>query len=201
MPGRNGAIIRQEKAWNNVPQTYKVWLAVDNAADLPEKAGAFISWLNSLSGYQRLEDSFNPDVYRLAYYNGGQEITNNFMQYGEAVISFNCRPEYFLKTGEQVRALNSGDPIYNPTRFEAAPLLHIEGAGNVSITLGSATITAQITDYINIDCERMNAYRLPAENMNAKVSGTFPILAPGANAVTISGSVNAATIKPRFYNI
>ena len=201
IPGRNGAIIRQQKAWNNVPQNYKVWLAVDHAHELPEKAGAFVAWLNSLEGYQRLEDSFMPGVYRLAYYNGGQEITNNFMQYGEATISFNCRPEYFQKSGENSRPLNNGEPVYNPTRFDAAPLLHIEGSGNISITLGAATITAQVVDYINIDCERMNAYRLPAENMNDKVWGTFPVLKPGVNAVTITGIVNAATITPRFYNI
>ena len=201
VPGRNGSIIRQENAWSNVPQEYKVWLAVDHAAELPEKAGAFCAWLNSLTGYQRLEDSFMPDVYRLAYYNGGQEITNHFMQYGEATISFTCRPEYFQKTGEQPRPLNSGEPIYNPTRFEAAPLLHIEGSGNISITIGAKTMTAQVVDYINIDCERMNAYRLPAENMNNKVAGTFPTLAPGVNVVTITGTVNAATFTPRFYNI
>ena len=201
VPGRNGAIIRQQKAWNNVPQAYKIWIAAEHDYELPEKAAALAAWLNSLEGYQRLEDSFMPGVYRLAYYNGGQEITNNFMQYGEATISFNCRPEYFQKDGEQPRPLNNGEPIYNPTRFDAAPLLHIEGSGTISVTLGAATITAQVTDYINIDCERMNAYRLPAENMNDKVWGIFPTLKPGVNAVTITGLVNAATITPRFFNI
>ena len=201
VPGRNGAIIRQQKAWNNVPQAYKIWIAAEHDYELPEKAAALAAWLNSLEGYQRLEDSFMPGVYRLAYYNGGQEITNNFMQYGEATISFNCRPEYFQKDGEQPRPLTSGEPIYNPTRFDAAPLLHIEGSGTISVTLGAATITAQVTDYINIDCERLNAYRLPAENMNDKVWGTFPTLKPGVNAVTITGLVDAATITPRFFNI
>ena len=131
VPGRNGAIIRQQKAWNNVPQAYKIWIAAEHDYELPEKAAALAAWLNSLEGYQRLEDSFMPGVYRLAYYNGGQEITNNFMQYGEATISFNCRPEYFQKDGEQPRPLTSGEPIYNPTRFDAASLLHIEGSGTI----------------------------------------------------------------------
>ena len=200
IPGRNGSIIFQQDAWNNVTRSYKVWVAVDHADDLPDRINAFTAWLNSVTGYQRLEDSFEPEVFRLAYFNGGANVSNELMQYGETTISFTCRPERFYKSGEQVQPLASGQ-IYNDTRFEAKPLIHLEGSGNITVTIGSKTIVANVTDHINIDCERMNAYRLPAENRNNKITGTFPTIASGTNTVTVSGSVTDATIVPRYYTI
>lgn len=201
VPGRNGVVLFQQDAFADVPRQYKVALAVDQAEDLPGKIDAVIAWLNSNTGYTRLEDSFEPDAFRLAYYNGGDSFTNNMMQYGEATISFTCKANIYYKSGENVLSLTNGTPVYNPTRYKAAPLIHIEGSGSVSLTLGANTITATLTDYINIDCETMNAYRQPAENMNNKIGGDFPELAPGSNAVAFSGSISKIEIIPRFYTI
>ena len=201
VPGRNGAMLIQQDAWNDVPRQYKAWIAADKASELPEKVAAVAAWLNSQKGYIRLEDSFEPDLFRLAYYSGGNDFSNNMLQYGEAEINFTCRAERFQKSGEIASPLISGVPIYNATRFEAKPLIHIEGTGAVTLTLGGKVIVATITDYINIDCERMNAYRLPAENMNNKITGTFPTLAPGNNGVAITGSVSKASIIPRWFTV
>ena len=73
VPGRNGSIIFQQDAFNDVGRSYKVWLAPDEGEDLADKVSACSAWLISCTGYQRLEDSFEPDVYRLAYYNGGND--------------------------------------------------------------------------------------------------------------------------------
>ena len=64
-----------------------------------------------------------------------------------------------------------------------------------------SVIVGPVSLDINIDCERMNAYRLPAENRNNKITGTFPTIASGTNTVTVSGSVTDATIVPRYYTI
>lgn len=201
VPGRNGVILHQEDAWEDVARVYNVALAVDEAADYSDMIDEFLAWLNSVKGYQRLEDNFKPDIFRLAYYNGGGEVKNNFLQYGEASVPFTCRPEKFLKSGETPRPLTNGGTIENPTRYTAKPLLYIQGSGNVSITINGATITAQLTDYLYIDCESMNAYRQASENMNNKISGDFPTLAPGQSTISTSGTITAATITPRFYTI
>ena len=201
VPGRNGAIIVQEEAWEDVPRPYKVWLAEDGNDTLAEKVDAFEAWLNSQSGYTRLEDNFEPDVFRLAYYSGGDGFTNELTQYGEATLSFTCRAERFLKIGETAIAVSDGDVIENPTRFTSKPLIHIEGSGEVIITIGHKTMIATVTDYINIDCERMDAYRLEAENMNLYISGAFPTLAPGENGVAITGNATLVTITPRYFTV
>ena len=185
LPGRNGSILFQDGSFEDVTRSYRVWIA-ERDNDLATKINAFTAWLYSKSGYTRLEDNFEPDVYRLAYYSGSNDISNELTQYGETTLTFTCRPERFLKSGEDAISVSNGDKLTNLTRFSAKPLIHIEAVGTVNVTINGVTITATVTDYINIDCERMNAYRLPSENKNDKITGAFPVIVPGANAVAIS---------------
>jgi phage-related protein len=90
----------------------------------------------------------------------------------------------------------------NPTRFASKPLIHIEGTGTVTVSINGTSITAtDLVDYINIDCDRMDAYRLANENRNDKISGSFPTIAPGSNGIGITGSVTKVTITPRYFTI
>lgn len=198
--GRNGSIIYQDGSFDDVTRSYKVWIAEEHN-DLVDKVNAVSGWLYSKTGYQRLEDSFEPDVFRLAYYNGSGNISNELMMFGETTISFTCRPERFLKSGEEVVTVVNADKIYNPTRFEAKPLIHIEGSGTVSISISGKALTASISDYINIDCDRLDAYRLPSENKNSTISGTFPTLIAGTNTISLTGSISKCTIQPRYFTI
>ena len=200
VPGRNGAVVFQDDAWEDVVRSYNVWIA-EGVQPLSVKVSAFEAMLNSMKGWQRLEDSFEPDVFRLAYYSGGNDFSNKMTQYGEATINFTCRPERFLKTGEQEITVINNQKIVNQTRFTAKPLIHIEGSGTVTVAIGGNTISASITDYINIDCETMNAYRLAAENKNSDISGSFPKIIPGENTVGITGTTTKVTIVPRYFTI
>lgn len=200
IPGRNGSVLFQEDAFEDVTRSYRVWLAEDNG-DLTDKVNAFTAWLYSKKGYTRLEDSFEPDIFRLGYYSGGQNVSNEMTQYGETTISFVCRPERFYKSGEMPIDVTGGTDLFNPTRFNAKPLIHIEGSGVVTVEIGNKTITADIVDYINIDCDRQNAYREPTENKNNLISGSFPIIEPGTNEVTITGTVTKVEVTPRYYTI
>lgn len=201
VPGRNGSILHQENAFEDVTRSYKVWVSEGVNESLPSKVTAISEWLYSKIGYQRLEDSFEPDVFRLGYYNGGSDFSNEMLQYGETTLSFTCRPERFLKSGEDVIEFHSNDIIYNPTRFEAKPLIHIEGSGAITINVNGLAMVCAVSDYINIDSDRMNAYRLPSENKNGSISGTFPTLKMGDNIITLSGNVTKATLIPRYYTI
>lgn len=201
VPGRNGAVIFNEGSYEDTIRNYKVWVAKDREESLPEIVDAMSSWLYSKSGYVRLEDSFEPDVFRMAYYVGGQEVTSRMLQFGETTLPFICRAERFFKDAEQEQIVSNGDAIYNPTRYESKPLIHIEGSGSVSISIQGVTMTATISDYINIDSDRMNAYRLPSENKNNTISGTFPTIKSGTNTIATTGTVTKVTIVPRYFTI
>lgn len=201
VPGRNGSILFQQNAFEDVTRTYKVWVSEGND-NLVDKVNAISAWLFSKTGYQRLEDSFEPDVFRLAYYSGGNEFSNQLLMAAEADLSFTCRPERFYKDGENEVSVSNGDKMFNTTRFASKPLIHIEGTGTVTVSIAGTTITAKdLVDYINIDCDRMDAYRLPSENRNDKISGTFPTIVSGSNTIAITGSVTKVTIKPNYYTI
>lgn len=199
VPGKNGAILAQEDAFDDVPVSYKLWTTREGA-DLATRVNNFTSWLYSKKGYLRLEDDFNLDVYRLAYVDGGKEFTNELMLWGETTATFICRPECYLKSGEQSIDISGGAVIYNPTRYASRPLIHIEGNGIVTLKIGAQTLTADVDGYINIDVDAMNAYKGENENRNNKVSGTFPQLFPEDNTITITGATSAYII-PRFYLI
>ena len=210
VPGRTGDVVFQEDAWEDVPRPYNVFIAEDLQEDsggnisgtLAERVDNFEAMLNSKTGYQRLEDNFEPDVYRRAYYSGGDGFTNELLAVGRATINFTCDARRFLKSGETPIQVSNGDSIINPTRFKSKPLIHIEASNKtIGITINGKTITAVVADYINIDCEKMNAYRLAAENKNADISGDFPTIASGSNAITITGTPTKVTIKPNWFII
>ena len=212
IPGRNGSIIFQQDAFEDVERSYNVWVDENTDYDsggtpisgtLPERVAAFTSWLNSKTGYQELEDSFETNYFRLAYYSGGNDFSNEMMAVGRSKLTFMCRPERFLKSGKTAVTVTNGTTLTNPTKFTAKPLIHIEvsSSATIGITLGGKTISAQVTDYINIDCESMNAYRQATENKNDKITGTFPVMPSGANTVSITGSPSLVQITPRYFVI
>ena len=204
VPGRNGSVLFQENAWEDVTRTYSVWLDEDiaNNKSLADKVNDYQAALNSLTGYQMLTDNFEPDVYRLAYYSGGDQFTNEMTQYGRANLRFVCRPERFLVSGADAVEVDDGDTLTNPTPFASKPLIHIEASNEtIEVSIGGKTITAEVTDYINIDCERMNAYRLPVENRNDKISGTFPTIPSGSNTIGITGNYTKVEITPNYFTI
>ena len=202
-PGRNGSVIFQQDAWDDVVKSYDVWLDESGDSSLEEKVNAFEALLNSQKGYTRLEDSFSPEFFRLAYYSGGDSFSNEMTMYGKATLKFTCRAEKFLKSGEQAITVVNGDKINNPTRFVCKPLIHIEvsSATTITVSIGGVSIVANVTDYINIDCEKQNAYRLTTENKNSDISGTFPTIAPGVNSIGVTGTASLITITPRFFTI
>ena len=209
--GRNGSILFQDGSFDDVTRTYRVFITEDEqydsggslvSGDLASRVYAFSEWLYSKNGYQELTDNFEPDIYRLAYYSGGQNVTDNLLMYGETDIQFTCRPERFYTSGKTAETHTNGDTITNPTKYTSKPLIHIEGSGTVTVTLGGKTITAVLgtTDYIDIDCDRMNAYK-GATNKNDKISGDFPVIKSGNNSLGTTGTITLLKITPRYFVI
>lgn len=97
IPGRSGDIIGSENRLMNIEITYHAFIY----ADFDNNMAAFRSFLLSLDGYQRLEDSYHPDEFRMACYTGPFDpavtVVNDA---GEFDIVFNCKPQRYLKSGE-----------------------------------------------------------------------------------------------------
>jgi len=138
IPGRNGAFALDQGRFENIEITYKAGMVDVNESNFADKMSAFRNWLCSKVGYCRLEDDYNPNEFRMAVFKNGIEVEHDFLIAGEFEITFECKPQRWLTSGETATAITSGDTVTNPTLFEAHPLLEVEGYGNINI--GSSEI-------------------------------------------------------------
>ena len=100
IPGRNGAFWQDRGRFENIEVTYHCVVGEGTKADFVSAMSDVRSWLCSPVGYCRLEDDYNPDEYRLAVYKNGLETDEPFVTGAEFEITFDCKPQRFLKSGE-----------------------------------------------------------------------------------------------------
>lgn len=116
VPGRNGSLLGNEHRLENINVSYEAFIY----SDFDNNMAAFRSFLLSLNGYKKLTDSYHPDEFRMAVYTGPfepkVERTNDC---GSFVITFSCKPQRFLFSGDTEYSLTSGsitgNPIYTDT--------------------------------------------------------------------------------------
>ena len=199
IPGRNGDIIQDNGCYKNVERTYEVSFDAPNE-DFATYANAVSAWLHSTTGYARLEDSYEPNYYRMATYQESNIFENLYNQAGTATIVFECKPQRFLKTGDNTIAIQNSLTIMNPTGFEAYPLFKVTGTSGVLTVNGNSITFASIDDFVMLDCELQDAYKENI-NKNSTISGTFPVLKTGSNTISWTGDISSVTMKPRWWTI
>lgn len=199
IPGRNGDIIQDNGSYKNVERTYEVSFDAPNE-DFATYANAVSAWLHSTIGYARLEDSYEPNYYRMAIYQESNIFENLYNQAGTATIVFECKPQRFLKTGDNAITIQNSLTIMNPTGFEAYPLFKVTGTSGVLTVNGNSITFSSIDDFVMLDCELQDAYKENI-NKNSTISGTFPVLKPGSNMISWTGGITSVTMKPRWWTI
>lgn len=200
IPGKSGDFAYDNKRFKNIDVTYKASFIYPNYESNIVDLKAFIY---SKRGYQRLEDTYHPNEYRMALYKDGLDITVDMLNmFGVFDLVFHCKPQRYLKSGETSVTLTSNGSITNPTLFNSQPLLRVYGAGVLGIGTQSIVIT-EADEYTDIDCELMDAYK-GTVSKNDKVSFsnyTFPVLVPGANAFDLGTGITSVVITPRWWTI
>jgi len=141
IPGRNGAFALDHERFENIEVTYPAGIFADNEEDFADGISSFRNMLCSRQGYCVLQDEYHPDEYRLAVYKSGLEVTSTQLKAGEFDITFTCKPQRFLTTGDTAVAVANNGTITNPTLFDAKPQLQVKGYGD--ITLGGGMISIQ----------------------------------------------------------
>lgn len=143
IPGRNGSFLLDNGRYDNIEVTYPAFNTATDKATFIANIDAFRNAIASQKGYQRLEDTFHADEYRMASFIGGLEI--NPILYNDHTsqfeIVFNCKPQRFLKSGETATSKANNSTISNLTLFDAHPLLEFTSNGSDgTINLGSQQI-------------------------------------------------------------
>lgn len=195
IPGRNGTVSFDNGRFENIQLTYPAFIS----RRFQPRIDGFRAFLAAQTGYHRLEDSYHPDEYRMALYKSGLEVLPRARNVaGSFEIKFDCKPQRWLKSGDVLKAYTSGSVLYNPTRFEALPLIICTGSGTIVLNDTEITITGN-TGEIYIDCDLQDAY-LGSTNKNNMITPDFPKLSPGGNTLTYDG-VTDVQIQPRWWTI
>lgn len=117
VPGRNGDALYDVGSYKNVTLEYEVAIAnPHNEHTFVEMSRHLSAWLHQGSGYLRLEDSYHPDEYRMAYYKDDGSITNILDQAGRITLKFIAKPQRYLTSGD---AWLPATRIYALDRFES----------------------------------------------------------------------------------
>lgn len=142
IPGRNGAFALDKGRFANIQLSYPSGIGTKNEAEFREKIEGLRNALSSKVGYQRLEDDYHGEEFRMAVYKGGLDVNPTMLKAGQFDIVFDCKPQRFLKSGEIEQSVTSGDIITNPTLFESHPLLCVEGFGEIYINDESLVVNS-----------------------------------------------------------
>jgi len=178
IPGRNGVIIREDGAYDTYSQTFQIWFRNTLNRDTFQTARDVAEWLLGASGFCRLEDTYEPEHFRLARFVGPLNVETVLKNHGRATLEFDVQPQRYLKSGETPLTFTGGSTtsITNPTQFEARPLLKF-------------TDTSTLPDYVSQTLTMQNDLRISASGeVVPVVSGTgFSVSA----AVNCAGKVSA----------
>ena len=201
VPGRSGTLLLDHGSYANIMREYDVQIVGDT--DLA-KFNALRAHLASCVGYLRLTDSFEPAHYFMAAYTEGFNMTADFAskRRGRGTITFECKPQRFLISGETAQTFTSSSMITNPTQFQSKPLLRVYGHGILGIGSTNITIAAHSGSYMDIDCETGRAYygATPLDSYVSLNTIDYPTLPAGVTGVALSG-VTRVIITPRWWEL
>ena len=199
--GRNGVLHMDNGRWSERRQEYLAYLP---GANYPARiAYARQTFGRVPKGYQRLEDSYNVDVFSLATFEDALVPESMaFRTSGLCTLAFSCRPERFLRIGEQRIRAEGPVTLVNPSGLPARPLIRVYGTGAGVLYVGGMIVYIDaLTDYVDIDSDTGDCFR-GSVNCNGDVRiQSFPILEEGTTGISFTGDITAVEITPRWWTL
>lgn len=203
IPGRNGDLLIDNGSWENTERSYEVSIG-SYRRRYYEMMNAVSEWLHSAISYVRLEDSYEPEYYRLAAYLEDVSMTNLFNRGGKATITFDCKPQRFLKLGDvPIILTEKSTTIQNPTGFASLPIITVYGTGSGVLVVGTYTVEiSDIGNQIIIDSEIQDAYwERTNKNSVITIRNGFPKLDTGLVTIGFSGGISQVEVIPKWFTL
>ena len=92
VPGRSGDLLIDNGKFKNITIPYEAYIT----EDFDHSIAALRAFLLSTAGYQRLEDTYHPDEFRMAAYAGPFDPKVHAVSSGSFTLEFDCMPQRFL---------------------------------------------------------------------------------------------------------
>lgn len=204
IPGLNGDLIQNNarsghRRFDNVDIKYEAFFF----NGLPAKTAAVKSWLLSPTGYCKLQDTYDPDFFRMGMCTSAVSFDVTRQKAAEMELVFNCKPQRWSVEGQKPVTLeSSGSIIRNPYAFYSQPVIRVYGTSQGTLYVGGTTmIIYSFEDYVDLNCETHNAYNASGFCNDTILSDDFPTLAPGNNTIRWSGGITSVEITPRWWTL
>lgn len=151
IPGRNGSFAFDRGRFNNIEVSYPAGAGDSSQPDFAQRVRNLRNALASKIGYQRLEDDYNPDEYRMGVFKSGLEVSPaHYGTAGEFDVVFDCKPQRFLKSGETEVSVANNGTITNPTEFDSQPLLAVVGSGEMTVNGYKISLEGADLGYVSV---------------------------------------------------
>lgn len=199
IPGRNGDLIFETGSYKNRVGSVSCFCLQEDVETAISSAGRF---LMSKKGYRRLETSDDPNHYWMARVGNSPQIAMRLRALAPFDISFDCKPQRFVKAGENAIRFASNGSIFNQYGQAALPFITLYGQGAGRLTIGDCVVEVKALDgTLYLDSDTQNAYNDNGnQNMNINAP-TFPTLTDGETQIAFSGGIERIEIVPRWWEL
>lgn len=107
-------------------------------------------------------------------------------------------PFDYLVEGSKVITLKSSTTLVNPGTYYSEPTLKIYGSGTINMSIGSYSFQVTNVDgYVQINSASLECYK-DTKPLGDKMSGSFPLFAPGSNKITLSATITKVELVPNW---
>lgn len=193
VPGRNGALTTLEG--DNVYDDFiqPVECTVADLSRLPE----ICAWLK---GSGTLTLAARPGGFYYARIANQIEFAKVLRNHENRVftVNFRCKPFWYAANVQPIEVTKSGTFVTNPGSVFSEPVITVYGTGSISLMVGMTVVELEnVPGSITLDTPLMEASS-GFFSANSSMSGDFPTLLPGANAVSWAGNVTRVEIAPNW---
>ena len=199
IPGRNGDLIWETGSYENRSGSASCFCLQKDVEKAISSAGRF---LMGKKGYRRLETSDDPDHYWMARVENSPQIAMRLRTLAPFEIGFDCKPQRFVKAGENAVVFTKNGSLFNQYGQVALPLITLYGQGAGWLTIGDCNVEVKTLDgTLCLDSDTQNAYNKYGNknlNINAPV---FPVLGDGEIPIAFSGGIERVEIIPRWWEL
>jgi len=113
-------------------------------------------------------------------------------------VNFRCYPFFYADASDDITITTPGTIITNPGSVYSEPKITLTGSGDITLMVGTTIMElTDITGSIVIDSALQEAY-IGNTLMNDHMSGDFPVLKPGQNAISWTGTVTRVVVRPNW---
>lgn len=199
IPGRNGDLIWETGSYENRSGEASCFCLQKDVEKAISSAGRF---LMEKKGYRRLETSDDPDHYWMAMVENSPQIAMRLRTLAPFEIGFDCKPQRFVKSGENPVVFTANGSLFNQYGQIALPFITLYGHGAGRLTIGDCVVEVKALDgMLYLDSDTQNAYNSNGNqnlNINAPV---FPVFGNGEIQIAFSGGIERVEIIPRWWEL